>query len=72
MDTNEEVLKKLDTLIKVSVVNVVQGKPLKEQVRILSLASLGPKDIAEILRRSPNHISVVLNALKKEKKYGNK
>lgn len=72
MDYNEEILKKLDTLIKVSVVNAVQGKSLKEQVRLLSLANLAPKDIAEILRKSPNHISVVLNDLKKEKKHGNR
>lgn len=67
MTNNEEILKKLDTLIRVSVVNTIQGKSLKEQVRILSLASLGPKDIAGILRKSPNHISVILNDLRKEK-----
>ncbi len=72
MDYNEEIIKKLDTLIRVSVVNAIQGKTLREQVRLLSLANLAPKDIAEILRKSPNHISVVLNDLKKEKKYGNK
>lgn len=71
MDYNEEIIKKLDILIKVNVVNAIQGRSLKEQVRLLSLASLAPKDIAEILRKSPNHISVVLNDLKKEKKHGN-
>ena len=72
MDTNEEIIKKLDTLIKVNVISAIQGKNLKEQVRLLSLANLAPKDIAEILRKSPNHISVILNDLKKEKKYGSK
>lgn len=72
MDFSEEILKKLDTLIKISVVNAIQGKSLKEQVRLLSLVSLAPKDIAEILRKSPNHISVILNDLRKENKHGNK
>lgn len=72
MDYNEEIIKKLDTLIKVNVVNAIQGKTLKEQVRLLSLANLAPKDIADILRKSPNHISVVLNDLRKERTRGDK
>jgi len=72
MNHNEEILKKLDILIRVSAVSAIQGKTLKEQVAIMSMASLGPKDIAEILGKRSNHISVVLNNLKKEKGYGNK
>lgn len=72
MNSNEEILEKLDTLIKVAAIGAIQGKTLKEQVAIMSMANLGPKEISEILRKSPNHISVILNTLKKERKYGNK
>jgi len=67
MNNDEEILKKLDILIRVSAISAIKGKSLKEQVRILSLAGLKPKDIATLLRKSPNHISVILNDLKKEK-----
>ncbi len=72
MNLNEEILEKLDTLIRVSAMGAIQGKTLKEQVTIMSMANLGPKDIGEILGKSPNHISVILNALKKEREHGNK
>jgi len=72
MNTNKEILEKLDILIKVTVMGVIHGKTLKDQVAIMSMASLGRKDIAKILGKKPNHIGVVLNDLKKERKYGNK
>ena len=67
MNYDEKVLKKLDILIQVSAVSAIQGKSLKEQVNILFLAGLRPKDIAKFLRKKPNHISVILNDLRKEK-----
>jgi len=67
-DNNKELLKKIDILIRVSAISAIQGKNLKEQVRSLSLAGLGPSEIAEILSKRPNHISVILNDLKKERK----
>lgn len=63
----KQILEKLDTLIKVTVVSLIQGKLLKEQVKLLSLANLKPKEIADILGKKPNHISVILNELKKER-----
>lgn len=72
MNSNEEILEKLDTLIRVSAMGAIQGKTLKEQVAIMYMTNLGPKDIAEILGKSPNHVSVIINALKKERRHGNK
>jgi len=67
MKNDEDILKKLDILIRVSAISSTQGKTLKEQVNILSQAGLKPGEIAKILGKTPNHISVVLNDLKKEK-----
>lgn len=69
---DEEILKKLDILIRVCATNSIQGKPVKEQVKILCLANLGPKEIAEIVGKTANHVSVILNDLRKEVKNGGK
>lgn len=56
---------KLDTLIKLSALSAVQGKSLKEQVAVLASLNMSPKQIADILGKTPNHISVVLHELRK-------
>jgi len=65
---NEDVIKRLDVLIKLSAANVIKDKTLKEQVRILSSVGLSPKEISAITGKSSNHISVTLFSLKKNKK----
>jgi len=67
MNYDEEVLKKLDILIQVSAISALKGKSLREQVKILNLTGLRPKDIAKFLGKKPNHISVILNDLRKER-----
>ena len=64
------ILSKLDVMIRLQAVSVVEGKPLRQQVALLSLAGLQPKQIAEVLSKSPNHISVLLHELRKEKRTG--
>lgn len=59
-------------MIRVAAMGAIQGKALKEQVAIMAVANLSPKEISEILGKSPNHISVILNTLKKERKHGNR
>lgn len=68
MNTNKEVLVKLDLLVKLTAANAVDGKDFKDQVRLLSSVGLMPKEIADILGKSPNNVSVTLNYLKKVKK----
>ena len=41
---------------------------LKEQVRILDSLGIRPRDIADILGRTPTHISKELAGLRKEKR----
>lgn len=67
-NTNTNVIERLNILIKLSAANIIQGKSFAEQVDLLSMVGLQPKEIGELLNKSANHVSVTLNALKKKKK----
>jgi hypothetical protein len=61
-----QILEKLDVVIKLLAMNVVQGRTLKEQVKLLSETGLQPKQIASILGKKPGHIRVILYNVRKE------
>lgn len=63
-------VKKLDALSRLLALNVVARKKFIEQVAILSSAGFMPKEIAEILGKTPNNVSVQLDRIKKRKKSG--
>lgn len=56
---------KLDALIRLTAMSALQGKSLKEQVSVLASLELTPKQIADILGKTPNHISVTLHEIRK-------
>ena len=58
---------KIDVIIKLLALNAVEGKELKNQVLILSSFGFQPKQIADMLGKTPNHISVILHGLRKER-----
>jgi hypothetical protein len=62
------IVSKFDTIIKLQAISLTQGKPLKEQVILLSSLNFPPKQIADILGKTPNHISVILSDLRKMEK----
>jgi hypothetical protein len=66
-DDLREVSRKLDTVIRLLAVDVIKGRELKDQVRLLHQAGLMPKDIAGILGKTPNAIRVALFSLRKTK-----
>ena len=68
MDNEKKIIEKLNLLVKLSAANLATGKDFKEQVRLLSSVGLPPKDIADVLGKTPNNVSVTLNYLKKIKK----
>ncbi|MDO8740354.1 MAG: hypothetical protein Q7J54_02130 [Candidatus Woesearchaeota archaeon] len=68
MNNEKEIIEKLNLLVKLSAANLATGKDFKEQVRLLSSVGLSPKDIADVLGKTPNNVSVTLNYLKKIKK----
>lgn len=59
------IITKLNTLIKLAAISALRGRELKEQVAILDRMGYQPKEIAEILGKTPNHIRVALHALRK-------
>jgi len=61
------VIDKLNVLVKLTAANVIQGKKFKDQVALLSSVGLQPIEIASILSKTPNHVHVTLNTLRKEK-----
>jgi len=46
----KQLLNKLDTIIRLLALNVVEGKELKDQVSMLSSFGFQPKQIADVLR----------------------
>jgi DNA-binding CsgD family transcriptional regulator len=57
---------KLDNIIQLIAVGLVEGKKQREQIRILFLAGLRPSRIAAILGTTPNNVNVALTSLRRE------
>ena len=65
-DSTEAVLiRKLDILISLTAIAVLEEKPKKEQIALLDRVGFAPRDIAAIIRTTPNTVSVVLSQLRK-------
>jgi len=69
---SEDILKSIDkrlaTLTNLVAINTIKDKSLNDQIGILYSANLNVNEIAEILGKSPNNISVRLHLKKKSKK----
>lgn len=63
-----DVLKKLDALIRLSVMQLGEGKSQSDQIWFFSVAGLAPREIAEILGTSPNAVRVALSKLRKSRR----
>ena len=59
---------KPDLLTRLVAIGLVNGKSQKEQIRLLSIAGMGPRDIAELLGTTANTVNVALSALRKNGK----
>ena len=62
----KEISDKLDLLVSLMAISVLDGKPQKEQVELLDKAGLAPKDIAALVGTTPNTVSVTLSKLKEK------
>ena len=60
----QKLFQKLDRMTKLLAAIAVQGKNLKEQVKLLSDAGLQPSEIAEITGKNANLIRVTKSSLK--------
>jgi len=69
---SEDILKSIDrrlvTITNLIAINAIKDKSLNEQIDILSNAHLTVHEIATILNKSPNNISVRLHMKKNPKK----
>jgi DNA-binding NarL/FixJ family response regulator len=57
-----------DLLTKLIAIGIVNGKPQKEQIRLLSIAGMSPKEIADLIGTTPNTVNVALSSLRKNGK----
>jgi len=62
----KKLLEKLDKITKLLAANIIQGKSLREQVKLLSDVGLQPSEIAEITGKSANLIRVTKAGLEKK------
>lgn len=67
-DLLEEISEKLDKVLKLLAIDAVKGYE-KEQQKIEILDSIGfkPSEIAKMLNKSPENVSVVLGSIRKKK-----
>jgi len=69
---SEEILKSIDkrlaSITKLVAINAIKDKTLNEQIQILYNTQMSVNEIANILGKSPNNISVRLHQKKKSKK----
>ncbi len=63
----EEIYQQLATIKNLLVAGLIESKDQKRQIRILSFAGFQPKEIARILRTTPNAVRVMLSKLRKVK-----
>ncbi len=63
----EQLLNKLDTLIKISIITAFQGKSRAEVINILSDLGFGNKEIAVILGTTPSYVANVRHQTKKQR-----
>jgi DNA-directed RNA polymerase specialized sigma24 family protein len=57
---------KLDSIIKLMVFAITEGKSQTEQIRLLSAVGLQPKEIAEAVGTTSNTVRVALSNLRKQ------
>ena len=64
----QEIIQKLEIIIKLLAVGLVKGKEIKEQILFLYKLGISNKDIAEILGKSQNTVNVTLSQERKRVK----
>ena len=67
-DINKRLLEKIDVLLRLSALNIIKDKEYTEQVELLSSVGLQPKEIADLLGKTPNSVRVTLSRLRKNKR----
>ena len=72
MNATDDVVNKLDVLIRLTAISICADKTQKEKIQILDSAGLSPKEIAEMIGTTRNTVSVALAGLRKNQGKGAK
>lgn len=67
MTEGEQIVRRLDSLIRLVAAGVCANKSQRDSIAILNSAGLAPKEIAEFLQTTSNTVSVTLSALRRQK-----
>jgi len=57
---------RLDAITRLLAMSTIEGKQLKQQVSLLSSIGMQPREIADVLGKTSNHIRVLLHELRKD------
>ncbi len=66
------VTERLDRLISLLQISVLEGKTQREQIELLSKVGLPPREIAEVIETTANTVRVALTVMRKKKKPRNR
>jgi hypothetical protein len=69
--TDQAILEKLDTILKVLALQVASDKSITERARLLKMAGLDNRRIAEVLNTTPLAVSVMTANLRTKRKKKN-
>lgn len=61
-----ELLKKIDRVTILLALDVIRGREPEEQVAMLSAAGFQPAEIAPLIQKTPNAVSIILHKLKRK------
>jgi len=64
MRSRGELEQRMDILIRLNAIQLIKGKKQADQIRLLTLAGIGPKEISEIIGTTPNTVNVCLASLR--------
>lgn len=64
------IAEKLDAIIRLLALDIGEGKTQSEMIRILSVAGLAPKEIANILDTTPNTVRVARSSMRNRRRPG--
>ena len=68
MPGDEDLVSLVERMNRLLAMNLVRDLPLREKVASLDFAGFQPKEIARVVGKTPNHVSVILHELRKKEK----
>jgi hypothetical protein len=68
-DIEGKILAKLDLVVRLQALGLVKEfSSMKEKITFLGAVGLQPREIAELLQTTPNHVNVTLSQARRSKK----